>query len=89
MNVKFKNGIVLCNFYFVECFLLYFLLFDPFIYGREIVKILFSFCTFLIVKNEIFFIFDFRIEESSLKFMDICPIYSWRLLWRFQLQVWT
>lgn len=66
MNVKFKNGIVLCNFYFVECFLLYFLLFDPFIYGREIVKILFSFCTFLIVENEIFLFLNFESKNHLL-----------------------
>lgn len=58
------NRIVLCNFYFVKCFLLYFLSFDPFYI--HLWKILLSFCTSLIVENEIFLFLIFELKNHLL-----------------------
>lgn len=64
LGLKYESYIVLCNFYFVECFLLYFLSFDPFYI--HLWKILLSFCTSLIVENEIFLFLIFELKNHLL-----------------------
>lgn len=63
-QVQNMNRIAPCNFYFVECFLLYFLSFDPFYI--HLWKILLSFCTSLIVENEIFLFLIFKLKNHLL-----------------------